>query len=400
MRACEARQTAPPGPSRTVASAASGDPASYLAWAAESARSRPARRVNRQSGGLLEKRSRSGQAATRLRAVGRALQLGCHLSSGSDRCVRAVPRAAVGIKLRIDDVGERPVDVLALQERTPSDTPPSARADVRSGSWLRVRSVPSSRPPPRTRVRGRAALRRATTPPRRRPARPPPPAAIVGRRPTAARAAAGSPVRCGCRGASRRAAQTRTQAPPRVSPRGNSSNASGLPRVSATIRSRTRSSIGPLITESSSARASLSPRPVEQRAPAARPARVRHSAHAHANTNATGSASKRRATKASVCAETRSSHCASSTRQSSGCSSATSDTRLSTASPTRNLIRRLARAHSERRDERVALRPGRSLQVAPGTARRADASRRTRAPSPTRCPTARAIRQPMALSAT
>src|SRR4051812_30392630 len=42
-----------------------------------------------------------------------------------------------------------------------------------------------------------------------------------------------------------------------VNPRGSSSSASGLPRVSATIRSRTRSSSGPQITEPSSARISI-----------------------------------------------------------------------------------------------------------------------------------------------
>ena len=41
-----------------------------------------------------------------------------------------------------------------------------------------------------------------------------------------------------------------------VRPRGSSSSASGLPRVSATMRSRTRSSSGPVRTASSSARAS------------------------------------------------------------------------------------------------------------------------------------------------
>ena len=46
-----------------------------------------------------------------------------------------------------------------------------------------------------------------------------------------------------------------------VNPRGNSTNASGLPRVSATIRSRTRSSSRPGTTESSRARASSSLRP-------------------------------------------------------------------------------------------------------------------------------------------
>ena len=44
--------------------------------------------------------------------------------------------------------------------------------------------------------------------------------------------------------------------------RGSSSNASGLPRVSATIRSRTCASSGPLITEPSSSRASPSRRPL------------------------------------------------------------------------------------------------------------------------------------------
>ena len=46
-----------------------------------------------------------------------------------------------------------------------------------------------------------------------------------------------------------------------VSPRGSSSSASGLPRVSATIWSRTRASSGPASTESSSARASPSGSP-------------------------------------------------------------------------------------------------------------------------------------------
>ena len=53
------------------------------------------------------------------------------------------------------------------------------------------------------------------------------------------------------------------------------------------------------------------------------------------NTNPTRSAKSRRATNASVCADTRSSHCASSTTQTSGCSSAASASRLRTANPTR-----------------------------------------------------------------
>jgi hypothetical protein len=55
-----------------------------------------------------------------------------------------------------------------------------------------------------------------------------------------------------------------------------------------------------------------------------------------ANSMTTDSATSRRATKASTCAEERSSHWTSSTRQTIGCSSAASDSRPNSASPTRN----------------------------------------------------------------
>ena len=55
-----------------------------------------------------------------------------------------------------------------------------------------------------------------------------------------------------------------------------------------------------------------------------------------AHTIATRSASRRRATKPRTCAEAWSSHCASSTMQTSGCRSATSANSVSVASPTRN----------------------------------------------------------------
>ena len=118
-----------------------------------------------------------------------------------------------------------------------------------------------------------------------------------------------------------------------VSPRGSSSKANGLPRVSDTIRSRTRSSIGPGSTESSRARASVCRRPPTASSgnPARSPLTTRD-----ANTRPTDSAPRRRATKARTCAEARSSHWWSSTRHTSGRSSATSDSRLRTARPTRN----------------------------------------------------------------
>ena len=55
-----------------------------------------------------------------------------------------------------------------------------------------------------------------------------------------------------------------------------------------------------------------------------------------AHTTAIRSARRRRATNPRICAEAWSSHCASSTRQTSGCCSATSANSVSVASPTRN----------------------------------------------------------------
>ena len=87
--------------------------------------------------------------------------------------------------------------------------------------------------------------------------------------------------------------------------------------------------------ESTSARASLSFKPpitITGRLPSSisSPGSPRT-----AKTNAIGSARRRRATKARTWAEARSSHCASSIRQTSGRSSAVRDRRLSTARPTR-----------------------------------------------------------------
>jgi len=118
-----------------------------------------------------------------------------------------------------------------------------------------------------------------------------------------------------------------------VSPRGSSSSASGLPRVSATIRSRTRASSGPASIESSNARALPSGKlfTTSSGNPDSSPPGARA-----ANTNPTDSACRRRATNPRTCAEARSSHCSSSTRQISGWSSATSDSRPRTARPMKN----------------------------------------------------------------
>ena len=91
-------------------------------------------------------------------------------------------------------------------------------------------------------------------------------------------------------------------------------------------------SSGPVSTESSSARASSSRKP--WRSSCGNLANSSLTTRA-AKTKPTDSASRRRATNARTCAEARSSHCSSSTRQISGRSSATTESRLRTARPMR-----------------------------------------------------------------
>ena len=104
-----------------------------------------------------------------------------------------------------------------------------------------------------------------------------------------------------------------------------------------------------------------------------------------ANTRPTGSAASRRAANPSACAEARSSHCASSTTQISGRSPAASDSKPSTARPTKN-----------RSGAGPALRPNAVRSASrcgtgetphdPASARTADAAPRRPAPSPTALP--------------
>ena len=117
-----------------------------------------------------------------------------------------------------------------------------------------------------------------------------------------------------------------------VRPLGSSSRANGLPRVSVTIWSRTRSSNDPVLTESSSSRAAGSSSPLTsscgslwRSSSSARAAKIRPS----------DSAPSRRATKARTCRDAWSSHWWSSMRHTNGRSSATSDSRPNVASPTR-----------------------------------------------------------------
>lgn len=76
---------------------------------------RPARRVQRQPGGLLQEGGGGGHPSSRLRPASRALQLSGHGLVGPNGCPRSMPRLAVWIEFRISDVGEGTVDVLPIR---------------------------------------------------------------------------------------------------------------------------------------------------------------------------------------------------------------------------------------------------------------------------------------------
>ena len=82
-----------------------------------------------------------------------------------------------------------------------------------------------------------------------------------------------------------------------------------------------------------------------------------------ANTIATGSASSRRATNPSTCAEASSSHCRSSTTHSSGCVSATSASSVSAARPTRKRSGAAPAVRPNATSQRLLLRRGQHVEA-------------------------------------
>ena len=180
-----------------------------------------------------------------------------------------------------------------------------------------------------------------------------------------------------------------------------------MPWLSVMICSQTAASSGPCTLSSSSARASLSPSPwIDSSGSPARTSSPMPVRAAH--TSAIRSARRRRATNPRICAEASSSHCASSTMQTSGCCSATSANSVSVASPTRNRSGAGPALQTEHGRERVALRDGQPVEViqhrcaelveaavgaAPSPTRRQRPSRRasprharTRSPAARSCP--------------
>ena len=292
-----------------------------------------ARRIGRQRRRPLPERRGGRQPAAGLRPPGRPFELGGHVLIRTRRGRGPVPGPPVRIGLRIGGLGQRRVRPLPVRDR---GRPVDRRTDQRMPEphpaaelhQARLHRRPRRRradpelpggPPHQHRIPGRVGRRHQQQPPglSRQRGNAPPEAVLDAARPAAPR----------------RAARTRPPAPPPSDRRGSSSSASGLPPVSATIWSRTRASNGPASTESSSARASASGSPptTSSGSPPRSPPGARVP-----NTTPTDSAPSRRAANASTCADARSSHCASSTRHTSGCFAAASASRPSTASPTRN----------------------------------------------------------------
>ena len=194
-------------------------------------------------------------------AAGRALELGGDVLVGPGRRLGAMPGPAIGIERRVDDLGEGAVHRPPL--RGAADAV-DARADERVAEARPARRTRSARR--RGRGRGVGVDRRAR-PAARQTSRSPDGSAAASR--SSRRVAGGSAASRRTKPSSirrrqrhrRRAAPNPPASSPGVSPRGSSSSASGLPRVSATIRSRTRSSSGPGRADCSSARASPSASP-------------------------------------------------------------------------------------------------------------------------------------------
>ena len=135
-------------------------------------------------------------------------------------------------------------------------------------------------------------------------------------------------------------------------------------------------------------------------APADRRSPRHRSARAPRRSSPMRSASSRRATKESACAEARSSHCASSTRHTSGCSSAASASRVSVASATRNGSGAPPSLQAERDPQRLGLRRRQATPGRPAAARRAGAGPANGSSISDCTPPVRATRQPSAFPAT
>ena len=187
------------------------------------------RGVQRQHRGALEECRRRSHAATRLRPVRAALQLRGHILVGPSRGMGPMPGASIGIQLRIGDLSQSPMHLLPLlRQRRPVDhrahegmPKPHPSAELGQARLDRGRRRFGADPEPRGgsphqyRIADRLGRRDQQQPPG------------LFREDVAP--AGGSSRRYRPTAEPRREAQIPRPAAAVVNPRGNSSNASGLP---------------------------------------------------------------------------------------------------------------------------------------------------------------------------
>ena len=181
--------------------------------------------------------------AARQRAAGRAFQLLGDLLVGRGRRLGAVPGAPVGVELGLRGLGQGGVQRVPFLRRRRAVGRRAHGTGDGTAPARRSRAGRRRPPPPRPADRCRAARPRATRATARRRDRPP-----------RAAAAAACPREARSSRRSERVLDAHARRPGRpkppassaaLMPRGSSSSASGLPRVSAMIRSRTCSSSRP-----------------------------------------------------------------------------------------------------------------------------------------------------------
>ena len=333
-----------------------------LALGGEERTLRPAPRIGRQLDGALVKCRARRQAAARPRSPGRALQLGGDVLVEPGRRLRAVPGAAIGIDVGIGGLGERAVDALALLRRRRAvdrrthermtEAHLRAEIDQTRGGRRRGRVRPDAelggRPPHQHRIPDRLGRRDEKQ--------------AAASRAAAAPAAPGSSARSAPTTPGRRTARTRPRA------RRASGHVAARAAPAGCRASRPRSDHAPARRADRRPRRRAAPahhgRPARRRRAPAGPRRCRSPPGSRtAKTSPTDSAPRRRATKASACAEAASSHCASSTMQTQR--SLLRDVRQQTQhrQADEEPIRRVAVAQTERGAERIALRAGKALQA-------------------------------------
>ena len=167
-------------------------------------------------------------------------------------------------------------------------------------------------------------------------------------------------------------------------PRGSSSSASGLPCVSATIRSRTRASSGPASAESSSARASSSRRPPRRQL--RQPGQLRRPGPGPRTPARPGRPASRRATNPRACADALVQPLLVIDQADQRPLPGHLRQQAQHRQPDQEPVRRRPGAQAERGPQRIPLRHRQALQRGPASARTADAARRRPAPSPTARP--------------